>query len=92
MAIVIKKKGELYLAEASSVIFEGRDWKTKEPMGVDSIIEKLLSLGYHQSDIGDALYNVDPDLVGGVDEGFEQRKKEGEIKGVRLKLPQNTGH
>lgn len=67
MTIVIKKKCGLYIAEASSVIFEGRDWKTEEPMDIDSIIEKLLSLGYHQADIGDALYNVDPDLVGGAD-------------------------
>jgi len=63
MTIEIQKVGELYSAEATSTIYKDRDWKTEEPMVIDQIIKRLLSIGYHQMDIYDALYCCDPMLV-----------------------------
>ena len=64
MTIEIKKVGDLYTAVATSSIYKDRDWKTEKPMEIDQIIKKLLSIGYHQMDIYDALYYCDPVLVG----------------------------
>ena len=33
-------------------------------MDLDELIKKLLALGCHQTDIGDALYEIDPKLIG----------------------------
>jgi hypothetical protein len=66
MAIRIKKVSDsLYSAELSSPDMQGvrAAWSTPEPMGVDRIIEELLSRGAHQTDIGDAFYAADPDWL-----------------------------
>ena len=38
-------------------------WATKEPLSIDQLIEELKKQGYHQTDIGDAFYETDPDWL-----------------------------
>jgi len=78
--ITINKAGDLYTASATSTFYSDRDWETTEPMAIDDIVNKLLSIGYHQANIGDTLYNVDPELVGGIDKDFEASKKNGNFQ------------
>ena len=39
------------------------DWATSEPLSATPLIQKLLALGCHQQDIGDAFYEIDPNWV-----------------------------
>ncbi|MGH9589313.1 MAG: hypothetical protein ACRD25_02915 [Terracidiphilus sp.] len=64
MAIKITKVGEgLYSAELTVPDMPSveAEWRTREPMGAHPIIEELLRRGEHQTDIGDAFYEADPD-------------------------------
>ena len=63
MAIKISKVGDLYAAKITPPHGRGLTWETKEPMDLDELIQKLLSLGCHQTDIGDVLYEIDPKLT-----------------------------
>ncbi len=38
-------------------------WETPGPMGLRELIDALQDQGCHQQDIGDALYDADPDWV-----------------------------
>jgi hypothetical protein len=38
-------------------------WRTEGPMKLDELDKKLLELGCHQTDVGDAFYEADPDWV-----------------------------
>lgn len=64
MAMEIKKVGNLFVAKTTPPHGKGVHWETKEPMDLDELIEKLLSRGCHQTDIGDVLYEIDPKLIG----------------------------
>jgi hypothetical protein len=61
MPIVIARDGDSYSAEVTPPHGRGRHWKSPDAMGIDALIEALLALGCHQTDIGDALYEADPD-------------------------------
>lgn len=39
------------------------EWATDRPMSVDALIQELLARGFHQTDIGDAFYDADPDWL-----------------------------
>ena len=39
-------------------------WKTDAPIPLGELIALLENRGWHQTDIGDALYEVDPSLIG----------------------------
>ena len=62
MPIEIRRVGELYEATTtpphSNVV-----WSSPEPMTVDDLDKKLVELGCHPTDIGDAFYEADPDWV-----------------------------
>jgi hypothetical protein len=59
---ITKVQDNLY--EAKSVPPDKRGaWATKDPLTVDQLIEKLKKQGYHQTDIGDAFYDADPDWL-----------------------------
>lgn len=64
MAIEIKQVNDLFTARVTPPHGRGVFWETSEPMGIDDLVEKLLSLGCHQQDIGDVLYEIDPKLIG----------------------------
>ena len=63
MAIKIKKINGGYMAKVTPSHGSGSIWETNEPMTSDEIISKLISLGCHQTDIGDAFYEADPDWL-----------------------------
>ena len=64
MAIEIKRVGELFVAQVTPPHGKGKRWETIAPMQLDELVRELLSLGCHQQDIGDALYAIDPKLIG----------------------------
>lgn len=67
--IAITKVGDRYSAVASEPEIRHGQWETTESLEKDDLISILLSLGAHQTDIGDALYSADPELL-------EQRLKD----------------
>lgn len=62
MSIVIKKVGNGYIADVAHK-YQNIYWKSEEPMSKDALIAKLLKLGCHQQDIGDAFKEADPDWL-----------------------------
>jgi hypothetical protein len=38
-------------------------WKTAQPLSIKEIIAKLQELGAHQTDVGDAFYQADPNWI-----------------------------
>ncbi len=64
MAIVIVPVGDLYEATVTPPHGRGVRWASPRPMTADSIVAALLELGCHQTDIGDAFHDVDPDWLG----------------------------
>lgn len=63
MAIKIEKINGGYKAEVTPPHGNGSNWKTTVAMSSDEIIKKLLNLGCHQTDIGDAFYEADPNWL-----------------------------
>ena len=63
MTIVVRKTPEGYLAQVTPPHGGPSDWSSAEPMGLADLIDQLRALGCHQTDIGDALYEADPDWV-----------------------------
>lgn len=61
MAIQIKREGNRYTAEVTPPHGRGTHWSSPEPMAVDVLIAALQRLGCHQTDIGDAFYEADPE-------------------------------
>lgn len=62
MPIEIRRVGDLYEARATPP-HSSSPWSTPHPMSVDELDKKLYELGCHQTDIGDAFYEADPDWV-----------------------------
>ena len=63
MAIEIKEINGNYTATVTPPHGNNSHWKSEKPMPCDDLIEKLIQLGCHQTDIGDALYEVNPKLL-----------------------------
>ena len=61
MAIDIKRVGSKYTAEVTPPHGGGLRWSSTEPMGINQLVAKLQELGCHQTDIGDALSEADPE-------------------------------
>jgi hypothetical protein len=64
MTIKIAKKGNGYVAKVTPPHGGNNSWEVTEPQEVDTLVQKLLDIGCHQTDIGDALYEIDPKLIG----------------------------
>lgn len=60
MTIKIKKINGGYTATVTPPHGTDRHWLTDKPMDCDELIKSLIALGCHQTDIGDALYETDP--------------------------------
>jgi len=63
MALVIRKVGSNYSATVTPPHCKVGLWSTDSPLDVETLIEKLKALGCHQTDIGDAFYEADPNWV-----------------------------
>ena len=63
VAITIKKVGDRYSAEVTTPHGRGVPWRSAAPMERDALVAELVSLGCHQTDIGDAFYEADPDWL-----------------------------
>lgn len=63
MAIVIFRAGQRFLADVTPPHCDGERWSTPEPMTADELIDALRERGCHQTDIGDAFYNADPEWL-----------------------------
>lgn len=63
MPIVIGKVGSLYAAELMPPHGGGIRWVTPVPLDRAALIDALRSRGCHQTDIGDAFYEADPDWL-----------------------------
>jgi hypothetical protein len=59
---VRKVANELYEATATPPHVKSA-WSTTEPISARHLIEELKSRGCHQQDIGDAMYEQDPNWV-----------------------------
>lgn len=63
MSITIVRNGDLYEATVTTPNGRGVAWKSPQAMTVDSLIEALRDRGCHQTDIGDAFYDADPEWL-----------------------------
>jgi hypothetical protein len=52
-----------YLAEITPPHGRGVPWRLDEPRSKDKLIKILKARGCHQTDIGDAFYEADPDWL-----------------------------
>jgi hypothetical protein len=61
--IVISRHGTKYEAEVTPPHGGGVQWSTGEPMTRGVLIDALRARGCHQTDIGDAFYEADPEWL-----------------------------
>lgn len=66
MALKIKMNNGYYEAEVTPP-HSTEAWKTLTPLRLRELIEELERRGCHQRDIGDALYEIDPDWLSHLD-------------------------
>jgi hypothetical protein len=63
MAIRIERVGGKYSAVVTPPHGRSTSWRTTEPLILTDLIDALSRRGCHQTDIGDALYEADPEWV-----------------------------
>ena len=63
MAIVIKKTTAGYEAIATPPHVSGSAWQSPQPMPIRELVAALRQCGCHQTDIGDAFYEANPDWL-----------------------------
>ena len=63
MAIRIRRVGQLYEASVTPPHGNGMPWSSKVPLRRDDLVKVLLDRGCHQTDIGDAFYEADPEWL-----------------------------
>lgn len=63
MPITIRRVGETYLAEVTPPHGDGVSWSSPRPVGRDDLVAALRQMGCHQTDIGDAFFDADPDWL-----------------------------
>jgi hypothetical protein len=61
MPIAITRDGDTYSAEVTPPHGGGVPWQSPPAMDIHALVAALLARGCHQTDIGDALYEADPD-------------------------------
>lgn len=57
---ILKMVGDYYEAEVTPP-HSTKPWKTPTPLRLRELIDELEQKGCHQTDIGDVLYEIDPD-------------------------------
>jgi hypothetical protein len=63
MTIRIQMVRRLYQADTTPPHGGNTPWSSPEPMSRESLVQLLLSSGCHQTDIGDAFYEADPEWL-----------------------------
>ena len=63
MSIEIERVGSLYKASYRPPHGTGQPWDSPSAMSVDDLIGALLDRGCHQTDIGDAFFEADPEWL-----------------------------
>jgi hypothetical protein len=63
MPIQVRRVDAEYEAEVTPPHGNGRPWRSAYPMSADDLISALLERGCHQTDIGDAFHQADPEWV-----------------------------
>jgi hypothetical protein len=63
MAIRIRRVGKLYEAEVTPPHGKGIPWSSAAPLRRDDLVKELIDRGCHQTDIGDAFYEADPEWL-----------------------------
>ncbi len=56
----------MYEAEVSPPHCRGEAWASPHPMSVNALVSELESRGCHQTDIGDAFFEADPDWLSNI--------------------------
>lgn len=59
MTIQIKRVGNAYTAVVTPPHGRGSNWITSAPTNLDQLVNELLNLGCHQTDIADAFMEAD---------------------------------
>lgn len=73
MLLRIQRVDNGYLATVTPSHGDDVHWEVTSPVSEGVLIDTLVELGFHQQDIGDALYEADPDwLDRPLDEGLER--------------------
>jgi hypothetical protein len=65
MPITIEKVPDGYVADVTPPHGRGEAWSTPTPLSADALIAALRSRGCHQTDIGDAFHEADPNWQSG---------------------------
>ena len=63
MNIEIRRVGDLYAGSVRPPNGRGQGWDSPFPVPVDELIGALLEYGGHQTDIGDAFFEADPEWL-----------------------------
>lgn len=63
MTIRIERIGGLYMARVTPPHGSGLFWRSERPVDARELVDQLLARGCHQTDIGDAFYEADPEWV-----------------------------
>lgn len=63
MGIKIRRVGEFYEADVTPPHGNGAPWSTAIPVFRDELVKALIEHGCHQTDIGDAFYEADPEWL-----------------------------
>jgi hypothetical protein len=63
VAIAIRRVGALYEATVTPPHGSGVAWSTPQLMSRDDLVTALRERGCHQTDIGDAFYEADPEWL-----------------------------
>jgi hypothetical protein len=63
MAIEIEKVDEGYIARVTPPHGSGGTWVSEHPQSAEALAFELLSRGCHQTDIGDAFFDADPEWL-----------------------------
>jgi hypothetical protein len=63
MPITISRVGDLYSAIVTPPHGRGATWRTEEPFRAADLVRELEALGCHQTDIGDAFFEADPNWL-----------------------------
>jgi hypothetical protein len=63
MAINVRREGDFYRVTVTPPHGGGRYWSSRKALTADDVVNKLRKLGCHQTDIGDAMFEADPDWL-----------------------------
>jgi hypothetical protein len=63
MSLTVKKASNGLYEAAATPPHVNASWSTTKPIPAKRLIEELKARGCHQQDIGDALYEQDPDWI-----------------------------